>query len=54
MSFNRLFEKLPKKSIKWLILILEEHECSSSTRMNSGSLIVFDIHKQLYGLQPNL
>ena len=48
MSFNRLFENFLSKSIKWLILILEKHECSPSTRMNFRTLIAFDIHKQLY------
>ena len=48
MSFNRLFENFLSKSIKWLILILEKNECSPSIRMNFGTLIVFDIHKQLH------
>ena len=48
MSFNRLFEKSPtKSSFKWSVLIMDKGECRRSTRINFGTFIAFDLHKQL-------
>ena len=46
MSFNRLFERSPRKSsFKWSVIIMDKGECRRSTRINFETFIVFDLHK---------
>ena len=47
MSFNGLFQKSPtKSSFKWSVPIMDKRECRSSTGINFGTFIVFDLHKR--------